>query len=108
MSPTGTLAPPADERLAPLSRVTRALQRPELGALLGAVAIFVIFAGFDATPHHLWLTQTGFQSWSQQAAFFGIMAVPVVALLAVSGPATPAIAPLPNCSGFLENRFSMA
>jgi hypothetical protein len=33
------------------------------------------------------------------SASSGIIAVPVTALLAVSGPATPAIAPLPNCSG---------
>src|SRR5690242_14297128 len=38
----------------------------------------------------------------------GIMAVPVTALFAVSGPATPAIAPLPNSSGRLEKRFSIA
>ena len=38
----------------------------------------------------------------------GIMAVPVMALLAVSGPATPAMAPLPNVSGRLERRFSTA
>ena len=36
------------------------------------------------------------------------MAVPVTALFAVSGPATPAIAPLPNSSGCLEKRFSTA
>jgi len=28
------------------------------------------------------------------------------ALLADSGPATPSIAPLPNCSGWLETFFS--
>jgi simple sugar transport system permease protein len=76
--------PPTDERLAQVSRLTRALQRPELGALLGAVAIFLIFAGFDATPGHLWLTQTGLAAWSQQAAFFGIMSVPV-GLLMIGG-----------------------
>ena len=42
------------------------------------------------------------------SASSGIMAVPVVALLAVSGPATPAMAPLPNCSGCREKRFSSA
>ncbi len=73
-----------DERLAPISRVTRALQRPELGALLGAAAIFLIFATTDSTPQHLWLTQTGVAAWSAQAAFFGIMAVPV-GLLMIGG-----------------------
>jgi simple sugar transport system permease protein len=48
------------------------------------IAIFVIFAGFDATPAHLWLSQTGLVAWTQQAAFFGIMAVPV-GLLMIGG-----------------------
>jgi simple sugar transport system permease protein len=73
-----------DDRLAQISRVTRALQRPELGALLGAVVIFILFAATDSTPQHLWLTQVGLAAWSQQAAFFGIMAVPV-GLLMIGG-----------------------
>jgi simple sugar transport system permease protein len=78
-SPSG-----GDERLAATSRLTRALRRPALGAFLGAVAIFVLFAITDASPQHLWLTQTGLEAWSQQAAFFGIMAVPV-GLLMIGG-----------------------
>lgn len=73
-----------DERLAQISRLTRALQRPELGALLGAAVIFLIFASTDSTPHHLWLTQTGLAAWSAQASFYGIMAVPV-GLLMIGG-----------------------
>ncbi|HEY3749843.1 MAG TPA: ABC transporter permease [Pseudonocardiaceae bacterium] len=71
-----------DERLARTSGLTRALRRPALGALIGAIAVFVLFAVTD--QQGLWLTQTGFQSWSQQAAFFGIMAVPV-GLLMIGG-----------------------
>ena len=71
-------------RLVSISRFTRTLQRPEFGALMGAVAVFLIFAFLDATPNHLWLTQTGLASWTQQAAFFGIMAVPV-GLLMIGG-----------------------
>jgi simple sugar transport system permease protein len=73
-----------DERLVHISWLTRLMQRPELGALMGAIAIFVIFAGFDATPSHLWLTQAGLAAWTQQAAFYGIMAVPV-GLLMIGG-----------------------
>jgi simple sugar transport system permease protein len=82
----GAGAPPgqADERIVQVSRLTRLMQRPELGALMGVIAIFVIFAGFDATPNHLWFSQTGLASWSQQAAFYGIMAVPV-GLLMIGG-----------------------
>ena len=38
----------------------------------------------------------------------GIKAPPVAALLAASGPATPAIIPVPNFSGYLETFFSTA
>lgn len=81
---TPSAEPADDERLAKISRLTKSLQRPELGALLGAAAIFVIFAATDATPSHLWLTQTGLAAWLQQAAFFGIMSVPV-GLLMIGG-----------------------
>ena len=73
-----------DERLVRVSRLTRLLQRPDLGALMGVIAIFLIFGGFDASPNHLWFTQTGLAAWSQQAAFYGIMAVPV-GLLMIGG-----------------------
>ncbi len=73
-----------DERLEKLSLVTRILKRPSLGSFVGAITVFVLFAIFDATPNHLWLTQTGLASWSTTAAFFGIMSVPV-GLLMIGG-----------------------
>lgn len=72
------------DRLQRVSRITQALRRPELGSVLGAVAIFVLFALFDATPNHIWLHQPGLAAWLQQAAFFGILAVPV-GLLMIGG-----------------------
>src|SRR5947209_13717507 len=78
-------APPAqDERLVPISRITRALRRPELGSFLAAVVVFVMFGITDASSNHLWLKQTGLAAWTQQAAFFGIVAVPV-GLLMIGG-----------------------
>ncbi|MDE3134729.1 MAG: ABC transporter permease [Acidobacteriota bacterium] len=76
--------PGEHERLQRVSSLTRALRRPELGSVLGAVAIFAIFAGFDSTPNHVWLHQTGLAAWLQQAAFFGILSVPV-GLLMIGG-----------------------
>jgi simple sugar transport system permease protein len=73
-----------DERLVPISRVTRILRRPELGSLMGAIAVFILFAITDASSNHLWLKQTGLAAWTQQAAFFGILAVPV-GLLMIGG-----------------------
>jgi hypothetical protein len=65
-SPSAGTPEGPDERLATISRLTRALQRPELGALLGAVAVFALFAATDSTPQHLWLTQTGVAAWSRR------------------------------------------
>jgi simple sugar transport system permease protein len=75
---------PQDERLVPISRLTRLLRRPELGSLLGAIAVFLLFAITDSSANHLWLKQTGLAAWTQQAAFFGIVAVPV-GLLMIGG-----------------------
>jgi simple sugar transport system permease protein len=74
----------SDDRLVPISRITRLLRRPELGALMGAIAVFILFAITDASSSHLWLKQTGLAAWTQQAAFFGILAVPV-GLLMIGG-----------------------
>lgn len=74
----------ADERLAGVSVVTRLLQRPELGALIGALAIYLLFASEDATPGHLFVSIAGTQNWTDAASSYGIMAV-AVALLMIGG-----------------------
>ena len=53
-----------DERLVPISRLTRTLRRPELGSLLAAVFVFVMFAITDSSSNHLWLKQTGIAAWT--------------------------------------------
>ena len=72
----------ADERLAATSRLTRLLRRPELGALMGAVVIYVMFAAVDKTG--VFATITGTARWTDYAATIGIVAVPV-ALLMIAG-----------------------
>ena len=75
-------APPRkDERLTSTGWLTRTLRRPALGSLVGAIVVFVLFAITDSTSKHLWLSSTGVAAWTQQAAFFGIMAVPVGMLM---------------------------
>lgn len=74
----------ADERLARVNLVARVLQRPELGALLGAVAIYILFASVDATPGRLFTSIGGTQNWTDAASSYGIMAV-AVALLMIGG-----------------------
>jgi simple sugar transport system permease protein len=78
--PIAAPAAAADERLTRVGFLSRALQRPEIGALVGVVAVFVLFAS----------TATGFATleatarWSDVAANLGIVAV-AVALLMIGG-----------------------
>lgn len=110
-APEGKQIPSStDERIASSNWLLRGLRRPELGSLIGVVIIFVLFAIFDATPNHLWLSQTGLAAWSQQAAFFGIMAVPV-ALLMVGGEFDLSAGVLTGATaivmGLLMNKFDL-
>jgi simple sugar transport system permease protein len=79
-----TATPPiaADERLASVGVVTRILKRPDTGAFIGAVAVFVLFA---ITAKVNWAGDLGvWSSWLDTAAYDGIVAVPV-ALLMIGG-----------------------
>src|ERR1700676_4362853 len=73
-----------DERLATVSVFVRLPQRPELGALIGAVAVYLLFATFDATPGHKFTSIAGMQNWTDAASTYGIMAV-AAALLMIGG-----------------------
>jgi simple sugar transport system permease protein len=75
-----TTPPPGDERLAHVSIGTRLLQRPELGALLGALLV----AAFFTAVTDQFGTLTGAARWTDFAATLGIMAV-AVALLMIGG-----------------------
>jgi simple sugar transport system permease protein len=79
---SATTAAPADERIVAVSRLTRLLRRPELGALMGAVVIYAMFAAVDSTG--IFATINGTARWTDVAATVGIVAVPV-ALLMIAG-----------------------
>jgi simple sugar transport system permease protein len=73
----------ADERVASVGPVARVLARPDIGAFIGAIAVFALFSyyarGID------WAGDIGnYAVWSDQAAQYGIVAVPV-ALLMIGG-----------------------
>src|SRR6266849_9160211 len=78
-------SPPAlhDERLVRTGALTRLLTRPDIGALVGAVAVFFAFAYFARGVN--WIGDPGIAAgWTDQAAQYGIIAVPV-ALLMIGG-----------------------
>ncbi|MCP9488016.1 MAG: ABC transporter permease [Gaiellaceae bacterium MAG52_C11] len=72
-----------DERLVRVGPLARVLTRPDIGALLGAIAVFFAFAYFARAVN--WIGEPAIAaSWTDQAAQFGIVAVPV-ALLMIGG-----------------------
>jgi simple sugar transport system permease protein len=71
-----------DERVKKSTIVNKLLKRPEFGALLGAIAIFVLFSSFDTTGN--FGQPGGIAGWTDIAAPIGIIAV-FVALLMIGG-----------------------
>ena len=58
------------------------MARPDIGAFLGALAVFVLFAIFAHRAG--WLGWADAAQWTDQSAQYGIVAVPV-ALLMIGG-----------------------
>src|SRR5436189_2402871 len=81
---TDTAAPtPKDERLVSVGPLTRMLTRPDIGAFLGAIAVFFAFSYFARGVN--WIGDPAIAAgWTDQAAQYGIVAVPV-ALLMIGG-----------------------
>ena len=79
---TDTKVKKQDERLGNVSAFTKILRRPEFGALLGAIVIYVLFAVVDTTGQ--FTTLQGTAGWTDFAAPIGIISV-FVALLMIAG-----------------------
>src|ERR671937_2001093 len=83
MAETTAASAQPDERLVRVGPLARLLTRPDIGALLGAVAVFLAFGYFARGVN--WLGDPGIAAnWTDQAAQYGIVAVPV-ALLMIGG-----------------------
>jgi simple sugar transport system permease protein len=70
----------ADERVAQTGLVGRLLKRPEVGALVAAVVVFIFFTVQTQT----FATASGASTWLRSASTIGIMAV-AVAMLMIGG-----------------------
>ncbi|GAB2816547.1 ABC transporter permease [Alpinimonas psychrophila] len=79
---TDTKTATKDERISNVSFLTNIMRRPEFGALIGAVVIYVMFAVVDTTGQ--FATLQGTAGWTDFAAPIGIIAV-FVALLMIAG-----------------------
>ncbi|MEU9889863.1 ABC transporter permease [Sphaerisporangium sp. NPDC051011] len=71
---------PADERLAGAGVLRRLLVRPELGSVVGALAVFAFFSSQSA----VFRSADGVANWLDPASTLGIMAV-AIALLMIGG-----------------------
>lgn len=69
-----------DERISPTSTLTKLLKRPEIGAVVAAIALFAFFAVTTSA----FATPSGASTWLRGASTIGIMAV-AVALLMIGG-----------------------
>jgi simple sugar transport system permease protein len=83
MSTDTTVPLKTDERVAHVGFLARLVMRPDFGAFIGAVAVFILFSyyarGID------WAGDiSNYAVWTDQAAQYGIVAVPV-ALLMIGG-----------------------
>src|SRR5512132_746730 len=83
MAETAAPTAQADERLVSVGLLSRLLSRPDIGAFIGAVAVYFAFGYFARGVN--WLGDPGIAAgWTDQAAQYGIVAVPV-ALLMIGG-----------------------
>jgi len=98
------LAPAArdnDERLAPRSLTRRLLGRPELGAVVGAVAVFVFFSVVADS----FLQASSLGTVLYASSTIGIMAVPV-ALLMIGGEFDLSAGVMVTSSALISSMFS--
>lgn len=84
-----------DERMAQTSVMTRLFRSPELGALTGAIVVWVFFAVVSPTA---WFSLRGTATYLEVAASLGIIAVPV-ALLMIGGEFDLSVGSMVGLSG---------
>jgi simple sugar transport system permease protein len=93
---TTAVQPVADERLANIGLGARLLRRPEVGSLLGALAI----CGFFWVTTDSFGTLSGIANWTDVASTLGIMAV-AVSLLMIGGEFDPSAGVMTGTTGLL-------
>src|SRR5215467_7507871 len=86
-----------DDRLLRRSLVSRLLARPELGALAGAIAVWIFFAVVAGSG---FLTVNGTAAYLVVAAELGILAVPV-SLLMIAGEFDLSVGTMISASGMV-------
>lgn len=97
MTVTDSVRPVSDTSTGSAARLIRSLlSRPELGALVAALAIFALFSVLTDA----FFTPAGISTWLHSASLFGIMAV-AVALLMIGGEFDLSAGVMTGTSGLL-------
>lgn len=91
-------AKPSDERLRQENRLRRLLRRPELGAVAGAIAVFIFFAVTAGSKG--FLTAKGTANYLQVAAELGVLAIAVSTLM-IGGEFDLSIGSMIGASGMI-------
>ena len=93
-----TATPPADERVRKVGILGKLLARPELGAVAGAILVFVFFAVVAGDSG--FLTSVGTIGYLEVSAQLGILVIPV-ALLMVAGEFDLSVGSMVGAAGML-------
>ena len=92
---TTTASKTTDERIVETGLLTRLLRRPELGALAGAIVVWIFFA---IVSPQAWFSLRGTATYLEVAANLGIVAIPV-ALLMIGGEFDLSVGSMVGMSG---------
>ena len=92
------VAPPVDERLVRSNPVRKLLMRPEMGAVVGAVAVWLYFA--IVAGNRGFLSAPGVSSYLEPSAQLGILAA-TVALLMIGGEFDLSIGSMLGATGMI-------
>src|ERR1700737_2616505 len=104
ISAIGRPVVPKDERVAGTSSLRRLLVRPEMGALAGAVAVWLFFA--IVAGRNGFLSLAGAATYLQVAAELGILAV-AVALLMIGGEFDLSIGSILGATGMIVSALAV-
>jgi len=100
-APTSSPDTKADERLLKTSRLRKLMNRPELGSVVGAIAVFVFFALFADS----FVRAASLSTVLYASSTIGIMAVPV-ALLMIGGEFDLSAGVMVTSSALISSMFS--
>lgn len=101
MSTAAATAPVSDERVRTTNVLIRSLRRPEMGAAIAALVIFVLFS----TITRSFLTGPGVSTWLYSASLYGIMAV-AVAMLMIGGEFDLSAGAMTGTTGLMTGVFT--